>query len=294
MNDEILIILPVHNRKDITSNFVCQLKRQTYDHYRLIVIDDGSTDGTAEMLHESFPDATILRGNGDLWWAGSLQLAFNWLRAQSFPSNSIVLIVNDDVYINTDFLERATLILKERSKTLLAPYAYYSETKQINDPGVCADWRRLTFNHAVSKDEINCLSTRALFLRLADFIFVGGFHPKLLPHYLSDYEFTMRARAKGMTLTAEPSLKLFISEHTTGFDHACETSFFAFQKKLFSRKSMLNPFAWFFFVALACPWRWKFINWLRIFERTVILEIRQLVNGINRLLGKGAGNTICR
>lgn len=65
--------------------------------------------------------------------------------------------------------------------------------------GVYADLKKLTFRQAKTKDEINCLSTRGLFLRVKDFKKIGGFYPKLLPHYLSDYEFTIRAYKKSLT-----------------------------------------------------------------------------------------------
>ena len=73
MKNKIYILLPVHNRKEITRGFVECLKAQTFQDYRLVLIDDGSNDGTADMVKESIPSVTVLRGIGDWWWAGSLQ-----------------------------------------------------------------------------------------------------------------------------------------------------------------------------------------------------------------------------
>ena len=38
------IIVPVHNRSNITNKFADCLLRQTYQNYNFILVDDGSTD----------------------------------------------------------------------------------------------------------------------------------------------------------------------------------------------------------------------------------------------------------
>ena len=44
------ILLPVHNRREITKRFVECLKRQTLQDFQLILIDDGSTDDTVKII----------------------------------------------------------------------------------------------------------------------------------------------------------------------------------------------------------------------------------------------------
>jgi len=43
---------------------------------RVIVTDDGSTDGTREMLASEFPQAVVIPGGGSLFWAGGMRAAF--------------------------------------------------------------------------------------------------------------------------------------------------------------------------------------------------------------------------
>jgi GT2 family glycosyltransferase len=104
MTETIYILLPVHDRCEITRRFIVCLKAQTYLNYHLILIDDGSTDGTAEMVGEMIPLLTILRGKGDWWWAGSLQRGYEWLKSNSeVSSQDCVLIINDDTEFESDF-----------------------------------------------------------------------------------------------------------------------------------------------------------------------------------------------
>src|SRR5262245_50993659 len=94
---ELYILLPVHNRRETTRRFLACLRAQNFQNYHLLLIDDGSTDGTAEMAREVFPTLMVLRGNGDWWWAGSLQQGIEWLRQREATAEDVVLMINDDV-----------------------------------------------------------------------------------------------------------------------------------------------------------------------------------------------------
>ena len=84
MKECIYILLPVHNRREITGDFIDCLEAQTWQHYHLVLIDDGSTDGTEQMVRERVENLTVIRGNGDWWWAGCLQQGFNFLKKEGF------------------------------------------------------------------------------------------------------------------------------------------------------------------------------------------------------------------
>jgi GT2 family glycosyltransferase len=56
MSLSVYILIPVHNRKAITLTCLATLQRHgDLDRYQVVVIDDGSTDGTAEAIQTSFP-----------------------------------------------------------------------------------------------------------------------------------------------------------------------------------------------------------------------------------------------
>ena len=76
----IYVILPVHNRKKITESFIQNLVEQTYKDFKLILVDDGSQDGTSEMVLSYISSSVVISGKGDWWWGGSLQQAYKWIK----------------------------------------------------------------------------------------------------------------------------------------------------------------------------------------------------------------------
>ena len=267
MSGTIFILLPVHNRREVTRRFIAALKAQTWRDYHLVLIDDGSSDGTAEMVRGEVPGLTVITGTGRWWWAGALQQGYEWLRGQSLAADDLVLIINDDTEFAPDFLEQAAGLMKNRRKSLLLARPYSRQTGRLIGGGVHVDWRTLTFSWAASADAVNCCSTRGLFLWAGDFLETGGFYPRLLPHYLSDYEFTMRAHRNGLELVVSDALRLSVDETTTGYQLG-EDSPRRAMGRYFSKKSKENPFSWSAFVLLACPWTFKLTSLARVWYGT--------------------------
>ena len=58
MTPKVSVILPVHNRADVLSRAINSVLAQEFAEFELIVIDDGSTDGSAAVA-SSFGDARI-------------------------------------------------------------------------------------------------------------------------------------------------------------------------------------------------------------------------------------------
>ena len=268
------IILPVHNRKETTALFIECLKKQTYKEYHLLLIDDGSTDGTDELVQNKIEHCTVIKGKGDWWWAGSLQQGYNWISENVHGNSSTVLLINDDVEFEKDFLEIGLNILSMVKKTIVYAKAISKQSKKVFYSGVTVNWKSLSFVQASSDNQVNCTSTRGLFLKLPDFLSIGGFYPKLLPHYISDYEYTIRAYRKGYKFHSDDSLTLIMDETTSGFRSINSRK--DFLKRYFSIKNPNNPIYLSMFIILSCPLRFKGQNILKIWKGAAINIIKGL------------------
>ena len=247
----IYILLPVFNRRDITIAFVRQLLDQTYSQFHLVLIDDASTDGTVEAADEMITELTIINGDGNSWWGGSLQLGYDWILRQDFIKNEdIVLIINDDTKFENIFLQKGAEFLDKHPDHLIKAVEI-----ELNDPSLSysyihADVNKLTFKITPSEAEANCCTTRGLFMKAEVFKKIGGFYPDLLPHYLSDYEYTIRAHNKGFRIKSSSDLFLYYDNSTTGHNSLSFDSFSQYGSQLFSYKYVKNPKHWINFIKL--------------------------------------------
>src|SRR5437899_4628819 len=75
----IAALMTCHNRVACTTQSVRALKDQAVPgtSLDLFLVDDGSNDGTAQAVVNIFPQATILTGDGNLFWCGGMRWAFD-------------------------------------------------------------------------------------------------------------------------------------------------------------------------------------------------------------------------
>ena len=261
----VYVLLPVYNRREITVSFAKQLKKQTYNNCRLLLIDDGSEDGTAGAVQEIVNDVIVIRGNGNWWWAGSLQQGYVWLKRNKVAGNDVVLIMNDDTLFEADFISVGLRVLNGNPGALLTATGYNPKTGKPQDSGgYVLNWENLVVAETYENAEINCASTRGLMARVSDFLDVKGFHPTLIPHYLSDIEFTMRARKMGKRLMLHRDFRIGIDFETTGHREVRDGSFAEYMRTIFSKRASMNPIHWSNFILLHSPWRYKVLNLRRI------------------------------
>ena len=241
MQPLVYILLPVHNRLNTTKEYVENLKLQTYKNYILVLIDDGSTDGTTQAVNAILPNTINIIGQGKWWWGGSLQKGYLWLKNSRVPENSIILISNDDIRYYKNFIETGVKLVETHQKTIFGALEYNAHSNQLINSGFVVDYHNFKFIKPAENEIINCLSTRGLFIKYNDLMKIGGFYPILLPHYGSDYEFTMRAFKKGYSLRTNPELILWMDDKQTGLRQISHENILKYLKTVWTKRSTNNP-----------------------------------------------------
>jgi GT2 family glycosyltransferase len=88
------ILVPAHNRRDLTLACLRALAAEGVLAWAaVVVIDDGSTDGTAEALESEFPVVYIIRGDGNWWWGGAIRRGMEWALSRGAAR---IFWLNDD------------------------------------------------------------------------------------------------------------------------------------------------------------------------------------------------------
>lgn len=102
----IAVITATHNRRDKTSVFLDSLRGQRLPpgvYLSAFVTDDGSQDGTVQLLRDDVVVERVLESDGTLFWAASMAWAERVAR-ESQPD--YLLWLNDDVVLDTDAVAR--------------------------------------------------------------------------------------------------------------------------------------------------------------------------------------------
>jgi GT2 family glycosyltransferase len=284
------IVLPVHDRRPVTEAFVRGLSAQTLDDYRLLLVDDGCSDGTVAAVQLLLPPErlALIHGDGQLWWAGALQRAWQLLSALPDRDADAVLLINDDVHIEPDFLAAGLVVLAEHPGACIQAMSIDKASGE-RDHGVVAERVRLRFRPAAKGEPPNCLSTRGLLMSLRTFASSGGFRPDRLPHYLSDYEFTLRLARRGVPLLVDPRFRLVADYGSTGeadFDGRNLREFIACS---LSNRAKYNPRHWAALAWMVCPWWIAPLRVARIWAAFICRGLRvALASGASRS-GPGPG-----
>ena len=95
----IYIIIPVHNRLNLTKKCLDSLYKQSFNDWSVYIVDDGSTDGTKEYLNSlKNPKIHYIEGDGFLWWTGAIKLGISKVLEIANKSDFIMTVNNDIVF----------------------------------------------------------------------------------------------------------------------------------------------------------------------------------------------------
>ena len=115
---KIYVVIPVHNRKKITRDCLLSLRQQADQNSQSIVLDDGSTDGTGEMIGNEFPEVTLLHGDGNLWWTGAINKGLQYvLGVCNFED--YILLLNNDLVLPRDYTKTLTELANSFPNTII-------------------------------------------------------------------------------------------------------------------------------------------------------------------------------
>ncbi|MBD1395624.1 glycosyltransferase family 2 protein [Pontibacter sp. JH31] len=256
----ISIVIPVFNRKEYTRDCLQSLRNQTNQQYKVIIVDDGSTDGTENMLREEFPEVEILKGSGSLFWTAGVNMGIRHALKQDAQ---LIMTMNNDVITDKHLLEKMYEWHEKKPAALLGALELDANTKQPIFGGERLNWLLNTIDEVLptlSEDEqkglhaVTHLPGRGLLIPRVVFEKIGLFDQDRFPHYIADYDYTHTARRAGFELYVNYDAKLLTYPEESGERQIrSEKNFKNYYKHLFDLKGGGNLRDFTRFTLKNCP-----------------------------------------
>jgi len=118
----ISVVIPTHNRKALLRRCLTAVTHQNYAQYEVIVVDDGSTDGTGDMVRQEFPQVRYIRQDPNQGPAAARN------RGIEAATGEIVAFTDDDCIVPTDWL--TALVQGFRRRPEVAGVGGYQEAPE--------------------------------------------------------------------------------------------------------------------------------------------------------------------
>lgn len=198
----IYIVVPTYNRIEIFNKFMRQIKKQTYKEYKLVVVDHGKKK-------TGYHDENVVVLESDVnGWAYAVNIGLRFvLKNERLSVNDSVLVINDDVLIEKDYLQKVANAIKKKPKALIGSICYDWDSNELLHVNMIFNAFKAFYKYE-NKDKnldmvkgaffsSDVLKGRGTVLPVAVLKSIGLYAEDRLPHYRADHELAWRAKQRG-------------------------------------------------------------------------------------------------
>lgn len=213
------IIVLTWNQRQLTLDCLASLAQLTYPAERLllIVVDNGSADGTAQAIREHYPDVVVLENGDNLGFAEGNNVGIRYAMEHSAD---YVMLLNNDTVVDPDMLSGLIAVGEATpSVGIVTPKIYYyDEPERIWCAGASIDWhtggsRRLQAEQIDAKQEtepyiVDFASGCAICLKRAVIEKIGVLDVRFFIYY-EETDWCVRANKAGWPTLYVPTAYLW-------------------------------------------------------------------------------------
>ncbi len=188
---------------------VASLQRLTYGNFEILVVDNGSTDGSVAQIQDAFPTVALLQTGANLGFGGGCNVGIRHALAQGAD---YVWLINSDATVDPAAL--TALVQVADSNPALGSVG--SVLYEVDQPGQVQLWGGGRVNlwlgrseHCVAPGPISFISGASLLLRRVALEQVGLFDEALFFMYWEDTDLGFRLAHAGWQLAVAEESKVW-------------------------------------------------------------------------------------
>lgn len=223
MDPKVSIIILNWNGKEDTIECLESLKYLTYSNYEIVLVDNGSTDGSVECFKKRYPEIEIIENGENLGFAEGNNVGI-WRAIDK--GADYILPLNNDTVVDSHFLEELIEVAKSDSRIgIIGPKIYYYDSQKINSAGGIMNWSTGLGKNIGIGDidngqfddcvDVECLIGAAILIKTELIREIGGFNKEFFL-LLEDTELCIRAKNAGYRNMFCPKSKVYHKEGISG------------------------------------------------------------------------------
>ena len=203
------VVIPNWNGRDLLAQYLPSVIAALAGHpeNEIIVVDNGSTDGSADFVRQSFPAVKLLALPHNCGFGGGSNAGFRAAR------NDIVVLLNSDMRVAPDFLAPLLSGFRDPQVFAVSCQIFFRDPARLREEtGLTQAWWQdgsLRVRHRIDPAITDlfpcfyggggsCAFDRRKFLQL------GGFDELLAPFYLEDTDLGYMAWKRGWKVLYQP------------------------------------------------------------------------------------------
>ena len=203
------VVIPNWNGRDLLEKYLPSVIEALAGNpaNEIVVVDNGSQDGSAQFVSEHFPSVRLLALDRNLGFGGGSNAGFRAAK------NDIVVLLNSDMRVEPDFLAPLLDAFTDEKVFAVSCQIFFSDPKKVREEtGLTQGWWEnggLRVRHREDADiQVpfpcfyggggSCAFDRHKFLEL------GGFDELLRPFYLEDTDLGFQAWKRGWKVLYQP------------------------------------------------------------------------------------------
>jgi GT2 family glycosyltransferase len=207
MTPPVDVVIPTWRARDLLASCLEHLSRQTAEQVQVIVVDNASGDGTAEMVRERFPDVRLIELPENVGFGRAVNAGVRAGGAE------IVVLLNNDVDVEPQFVEAIAAPFADAAVGMVAGVTLMPGSGLVDGFGIELDPTLAAYNRlrgrALEAAEPGLLagpSGGAAAYRRSAWDEVGGLDESLFA-YGEDVDLALRLRAAGWRAAAAPEAR---------------------------------------------------------------------------------------
>jgi GT2 family glycosyltransferase len=200
-------ILACHNRRALTvralHSFFYKIVETTVE-LDAVLVDDGSSDGTANAVAAQWPRLRVIQGTGSLYWAGAMAIAE---REAIDAAPDYLLWLNDDVELAPHALKCLLQTACSSAPAIAVGPVADPVTNQVTYTGLRrVDRHPMHFHPVLPTPQVSVVDTfngNVVLIPRQIYMAVGGIDGGFR-HAVADFDYALRARRLGFKALLAP------------------------------------------------------------------------------------------